>query len=89
MLRPDFCQASPAAAGLALSTVAPGAAALPWSFVMVAAAGWLVLTSLSILRLRADVEQHDIFKSAFIRVNVFALVIMICLSLNALGIVAG
>jgi protoheme IX farnesyltransferase len=78
-----------AAAGLVLPTVAPGELALPWKLTIVIASIWLAGRAMSILGLQKDDESRLTFRPAFIRVNVYALIVMLCLSLNALTAGAG
>jgi protoheme IX farnesyltransferase len=73
-----------AAAGLVLPTVAPGELALPWKITIVIASIWLAGRALSILGLSKTDENRATFRPAFIRINVYALIVMVCLSLNAL-----
>lgn len=73
-----------AAAGLVLPTVAPGELALPWKLAIVIASVWLAGRAFSILGLASDDANRLTFKPAFIRVNIYALIVMLCLSLNAL-----
>ncbi len=73
-----------ATAGLVLPTVAAGALALPWKLTIVIASVWLAGRALAVLRLPCDKESRTTFRPAFIRINVYALIVMLCLSLNAL-----
>jgi len=74
-----------AGAGITLPAVSRGVIALPWSLIMVLASVWLALKSTALLRLAAP---PALFRRAFIHVNLFALIVVICLLANALGVSA-
>jgi protoheme IX farnesyltransferase len=73
-----------AAAGLVFPTMAHADLAIPWNLAIVVASFWLVSKAVSVLRSPAQAEQQRPLRRAFVQVNVYALIIMVCLSLNAL-----
>jgi protoheme IX farnesyltransferase len=72
-----------AAGGLVFPALARGEVSLPWSLAMVLASVWLAGKAASILWIPADQKQP--FRRAFIQINTYALVVVVCLSLSALG----
>jgi len=75
-----------AVGGLVFPTFMRGALGLPWSAAIVIISIWLAFDSTSILRPAAQEQQKRLYRRAFVRINAYALVVMICLSLNALKI---
>ncbi len=73
-----------AAAGLVFPTMAHADLAIPWNLAIVVASFWLVSKAVTVLRSPAQPEQQRPLRRAFVQVNVYALIIMVCLSLNAL-----
>jgi len=73
-----------AASGLAFPAMAHGTLTLPWSLAIVAASVWMALRAIAVLRSRPDEGKRPALTLAFIRVNTYALVIMVSLSANAL-----
>jgi protoheme IX farnesyltransferase len=58
--------------------------ALAWKLVLVLASIWLAAKSSIVLRATAD--NDSTFRRAFVQINAYVLVVMLCLSLNALGL---
>lgn len=78
-----------AAAGLVFPTMAHGDVAGPWNLAIVIASFWLAAKAVSILRSPRHDEHRPSFRPAFVQVNAYALVVMICLSLDALQVATG
>ena len=57
---------------------------LPWNAVIVLASIWLAVKASIVLRTTAN--NTPPFRRAFLQINVYALVVMVCLSLSALGV---
>ena len=72
------------AAGLVFPAMSRGTLALPWSLAIVAASVWMAAKAISVLRFPANAERRPPFGRAFMQVNAYALMIMVCLSLNAI-----
>ncbi|MDM8009064.1 MAG: UbiA family prenyltransferase [Phycisphaerae bacterium] len=89
-----------AVSGMAFPAVMRGQMRLPWNVVIVLASCWLVTVAMSVLlggraaQLRAGaqtaggapVPDRSVFRKAFVRINIFALVFVVSLSLNVLGL---
>jgi protoheme IX farnesyltransferase len=73
-----------AAGGLAFPVLDSARVGLPWSIGLVAASVWLAATAINVLRITPGDVQPPLSR-AFRRVNVFALVVMVCLSGSALA----
>jgi len=74
-----------AVTGLGFPALMRGAVKLPWSLVIVLASCWLMTVAVSVLwagRLAAD---DRVFRKAFVRINVYALAVVLSLAMNALG----
>jgi protoheme IX farnesyltransferase len=74
-----------AAGGLVFPTFMRSELALPWSLAIVIVSIWLAAKSVTILRPPAREPQSRLFRKAFIQINAYALVVLVCLSLNAVG----
>jgi len=75
-----------AASAMAFPALNHAGARLPWSAVLVVASLWLAAKATKILRAAEDADDGPPIRRAFRQVNVFALMVMICLSLGALGV---
>ncbi len=78
-----------AAAGLVFPTVASRDVALPWSVAIVLASVWLAEKAVSTLMSSRVEAQKSPFRLAFMHVNIYALMVMLALSLSALQTPAG
>ncbi|UCE60780.1 MAG: UbiA family prenyltransferase [Phycisphaerales bacterium] len=76
---------STAAAGLAFTTLRHIDVAMPWSFGLVGGSFWLAAKATAILGVPDDGDDKLPLRRAFRQINVYAVVVMICLSLSALG----
>jgi protoheme IX farnesyltransferase len=72
-----------AVGGLALAALSE-VGVLPWSLGLVVASVWLAVKAASILRASARDRDDSAFRLAFWRINVYAVLVMACLSLSAL-----
>jgi hypothetical protein len=72
-----------AASALAFPVLDRAGVSLPWSLGLVFAAVWLGAKATGVLRLATD-EARPAIRRAFYHVNAFALMVMVCLSGNAL-----
>jgi protoheme IX farnesyltransferase len=73
-----------AAAGLAFPASGQIAISWPWRLAIVLAAVWLAAHAVKLLRPQPDQERAPSARRAFGRLNIFALIVMICLSFGAL-----
>lgn len=74
-----------AASGLAFPVLVGNRMLIPWSLVLVIASFWLALKSAGMLRPWSPQTKTPPFRAAFVLINVYALLVMVCLSLSALG----
>ena len=74
-----------ATGGFVFPALAHETMAVPWNLAMVVVSFWLAAKSTAVLRPPAN-QQGPAFRRAFIHVNVYALLGVTFLSLNALGI---
>jgi protoheme IX farnesyltransferase len=72
-----------AVSGLAFPVLERAEIGLPWSLGLVAASIWLAAKATRVLRI-ADGDAQPPIRGAFRQVNVFALMVMVCLSASAL-----
>lgn len=75
-----------AASALAFPALSHVDMRLPWSLVLVAASLWLAAKATRILRAVNGSDAGPAVRRAFWQVNVFALLVMVCLSMGALGV---
>ncbi len=74
-----------AVGGLAFPTLARDIMAVPWSLALVCGSCWLVGRTMTMLRPPREKPDGLIFRRAFMQINAYALVVMICLTMSALG----
>jgi protoheme IX farnesyltransferase len=72
-----------AASGLLLAALARADMTWPWKLALTAASIWLALDSLTMLSTSNEGEESPVFRRAFRRINVYALMAMVFLSLSA------
>jgi len=73
-----------AAGGLAFAAVDRVGIALPWNLALLAASVWLAASATAILRVPVTGDNRPPFGRAFGRINAYAVMVMLCLSLGAL-----
>jgi protoheme IX farnesyltransferase len=73
-----------AASGLAFMALNRADIALPWSLGLVGASVWLAAGAGAILRVSGADDGGRQFRRAFWQINAYAVMVMVCLSLNAL-----
>ncbi len=74
-----------AVGGLAFPTLAHDIMALPWNLILVCCSCWLVGRTVTMLRPPREKPDGLIFRRAFVQINVYALIVMICLTMGALA----
>ncbi len=74
-----------AVAGLACGAMAPQRLGLPWNAVLVAGSIWLPLKGLGIFRNDGG-ETRRRYLRAFMQINLYALLVILCLMLSAFGL---
>ena len=75
-----------AASALAFPALGHVGMRLPWSLALVAASLWLAAKAAKILRAADRGDARPSIRRAFWQVNAFALLVMVCLSMGALGV---
>jgi protoheme IX farnesyltransferase len=74
-----------AAGGLTFPALSRLDVALPWSLGLVIASFWLAAKAAAILRVSVGDDDKPPLRRAFRQINAYAVMVMVCLSLNALG----
>jgi protoheme IX farnesyltransferase len=74
-----------AAGGLTFPALSRLGVALPWSLGLVLASFWLAAKAAAVLRVSVGDDDKPPLRRAFRQINAYAVMVMICLSLNALG----
>jgi protoheme IX farnesyltransferase len=72
-----------AVSGLVFPTVSRADLAIPWSLVVVLGSIWLAAKATELFRPVTDSNANGRFRKAFVQINVYALLVIVCLSLNA------
>jgi protoheme IX farnesyltransferase len=78
-----------AGAGLVFPTLPGIGLRLPWNLAIVIASFWLVAKAWRVLRPATGIEDRSIYRRAFMQINIYALMVMVFLSLNAVGFTFG
>ena len=78
-----------AVAGLVFPTFGRSEFLLVWKLAIVVASVWLVLTSLVVLTAAVSDDQRSAFRYVFVRLNIYALIVMVCISVNAMQTLNG
>ncbi len=73
-----------AVSGLAFPALGGLGVTLPWSLALVVASVWFMVKATKILRMSVEGDDRVPIRQAFWHVNAFALMVMVCLSLDAL-----
>ena len=73
-----------AAAGLVFPALARANMTMPWSLAMVIVSLWLAAKAAAVLKPAPDQADKSQFRRAFVQINAYALLVMLCLSLSAL-----
>lgn len=73
-----------AVGGLAFPALAHDVMAIPWSLGIVCGSCWLAAKAVTLLRPPTKETDSPPFRRAFVQINAFALVVVVCLALNAL-----
>ncbi|UCF32680.1 MAG: protoheme IX farnesyltransferase [Phycisphaerales bacterium] len=76
-----------AAGGLVFPALSGFGLRFPWNLAIVIASFWLIAKAWRVLRPPTNAEDRTIYRRAFIHINIYALMVMICLSLNAVGLI--
>lgn len=74
-----------AAGGLVFPALAHEVVTLPWSLALVVASVWLTVRAAGVLWRPVSGEGQRPFGRTFLHINVYALMVMVCLSLSGLG----
>lgn len=74
-----------AVAGLFFPALAGDQISLPWKIGLVLVSGWLVARALAMLGPAAADDGARVFRRAFLNINFYALLVMICLCLNVVA----
>lgn len=74
-----------AAAGLVCLPLMGELMLLPWNLLVILASCWLATTAVSVLWAARRQADASVFRRAFIRINAFALVLVIALCMSSLG----
>ncbi|MHC4443855.1 MAG: UbiA family prenyltransferase [Planctomycetota bacterium] len=75
-----------AVAGMVFTSLTRSTTILPWNLLITLASLWLAFKAWKIFLSAQTAQDRQLFRQAFIQINVYALVVAISLSLNALGI---
>ncbi len=77
--------AAAAAAGIALAATARGRVSVPAGVALLAAAAWMAGSAVPVLRSPADDAPAAPFRRAFVRINLYALAVMLVLGVDAVA----
>ena len=72
--------------GIVFPAMMRGQMSLPWNVLIVLDSCWLVTVAVSVLWGARNPDDAAVFRKAFVRINLFALLFFVSLSLNALGL---